>query len=348
MAKKWYLMVNPQIYNGGFEGEEWFNYAQEGFQEMLDTSMLCDNVEFINSDFSVIVPGKAIIQSVTPDTYLKAEDRQVLVPIGTLQKYAYIRHDGYIWLLASEPYNNKFYEKATLKICRNQLRWQNPATKKIYDYWYWCEDVTRYSSGVFNDRIFSTYDKQYHLMLPYDDNTQRLHDGCRFMMELSGDTPLVYEVTKFDGITGNNKTIKVLNLTLTQTDYDKSRDNVELRICDYYTTQENSINETDNGCTMYSRIDYENDEIKLSSYETFCAVFYDDKDNLIEQDTNNYSWSISNNNFDLKNLKITYKDNTVKIAVNNNRDLIGQTFKLNLLLYGAITATLTIRIVALW
>ena len=83
MAVDWYLMDQPPIYNGGFEGEEFFAYAQDGFKEMLDTTMLCDNVEFINSDFSVITPGKAIIQSVTPDTQLKAEDRQILVPIGT-------------------------------------------------------------------------------------------------------------------------------------------------------------------------------------------------------------------------------------------------------------------------
>ena len=96
MAVDWYLMDQPPIYNGGFEGEEFFAYAQDGFKEMLDTTMLCDNVEFINSDFSVITPGKAIIQSVTPDTQLKAEDRQILVPIGTLQTYSYIRFEDEI------------------------------------------------------------------------------------------------------------------------------------------------------------------------------------------------------------------------------------------------------------
>ena len=101
MAVDWYLMDQPPIYNGGFEGEEFFAYAQDGFKEMLDTTMLCDNVEFINSDFSVITPGKAIIQSVTPDTQLKAEDRQILVPIGTLQTYSYIRFEDEIWIIAS-------------------------------------------------------------------------------------------------------------------------------------------------------------------------------------------------------------------------------------------------------
>lgn len=126
-------MDQPPIYNGGFEGEEFFAYAQQGFQEMLDTTMLCDNVEFINSDFSVIVPGKAVIQSVTPDTQIGTEDRQILVPIGTLQKFAYVRFEDDIWIIASEPSNNKFYEKAILKLCRNHLRWQDTVTKEIFD-----------------------------------------------------------------------------------------------------------------------------------------------------------------------------------------------------------------------
>ena len=35
MAVDWYLMDQPPIYNGGFEGEEFFAYAQDGFKEML-------------------------------------------------------------------------------------------------------------------------------------------------------------------------------------------------------------------------------------------------------------------------------------------------------------------------
>ncbi len=107
MAVDWYLMDQPPIYNGGFEGDEFFAYAQDGFKEMLDTTMLCDNVEFINSDFSVITPGKAIIQSVTPDTQLKAEDRQILVPIGTLQTYSYIPKQQQKTKIPSQPRKNK-------------------------------------------------------------------------------------------------------------------------------------------------------------------------------------------------------------------------------------------------
>lgn len=340
MSADWYIMDKPPIYNGGFEGEEFLSYAQNGFQEMLDTTMLCDNVEFINSDFSEIISGKAVIQSVTPDTQLKAEDRQILVPIGTLSGFAYIRFDDEIWIIASEPSNNKFYEKAILKICHNQLRWQDVKTKEIFSYWYWCEDTTRYSSGVFKGNVVVSYEKQYGVLLPKDNNTKNLCDGMRFMLELSNNTPLVYKLTKFDGITANNKNMKLLKIVLTQTVYDEDVDNVDLMIADYYEAKD-----TSNGYNC--KIHYDSSEISLSSFGKFDAVFLD-KDNNILNNVDFY-WKITNNSFDIGNLKCSYQDNTIKIVVTNNNKLIGENFDLNIVSPDdVILATLTVTITALW
>ena len=342
MSVDWYLMNQPPIYNGGFEGDEFHAYAQEGFQEVLDTTMLCDNVEFINSDFSVIVPGKAIVQSVTPDTQLKAEDRQILVPIGTLQSYSYIRFEDKIWIIASEPSNNKFYEKSVLKICNNQLRWQDPETKNIFSYWYWCEDTTRYSSGVFKGNIVMTYDKQYSLMLPMDKNTRKLHDGMRFMLELSGDIPLVYKLTKFDGITGNNKTAKILKLSLTQTVYREETDNVDLMIADYNADKSESYDKN-----YECKITYTSDRIRLSSFEKYTVAFYDDENNIVEDVE--YHWEVTSDDFDVNDLVLTTGDNFVKVKVKNKTELIGKQFRLNVVkLFDTILASVVITIDSLW
>lgn len=308
MAKEWYLMDSAPLYNGGFEGEEWMQYAQQGFGELLDTSMLCDHVEFINSDFSVIVPGKAIIQSVTENTSLKLEDRQILTPIGTLSKYSYIRFNGVVWLIDAEPTNNKFYEKAPLKVCNNQLRWQDKKTKKIYEYWYWCEDITRYSSGVYEGNVVVSYDKQYSIHLPYDENTRKLHDGMRFMLEKSDDMPLVYKLTKFDGITGNNKTVKLLKLSLTQTVFDRNVDNEELMVADYFegNVPELPENNLDYTCEILHSVD----EISISSFAEFSAVFQDNE----KQNINiGFKWSISDNDFDISLLRLIENENTLRI-----------------------------------
>lgn len=342
MSAEWYLINPPQIYNGGFEGEEFHAYAREGFQEVLDTTMLCDDVEFINSDFSVIVPGKAIVQSVTPDTQLKAEDRQILVPIGTLQSYSYIRFEDNVWLIASEPSNNKFYEKAVLKICNNQLRWQDPETKQLFNYWYWCEDTTRYSSGIFEGNVVVKYDKQYSLMLPLDLNTRKLHDGMRFMLEMSNDIPLVYKLTKFDGITSNNKTVKILKLSLTQTVYNEATDNVDLMIADY------NIDTSESFDKKYDcKITYKSDRIRLSSFEKYAVTFYDDDKNIVNDIE--YHWEVSSDEFDIDDLVLTTDGNFVKVKVKNKTELIGKKFNLNVVrLFDTILASVVITIDALW
>lgn len=343
MSVDWYLMDQPPVYNGGFEGQEFHSYAQQGFQEMLDTTMLSDDVEFINSDFSVIRHGKAIIQSVSSDTQLKSEDRQILVPIGTLQPYSYIRFKNDIWLIVSEPSNNKFYEKAVLKICNNQLRWQDPQTKEIKSYWYWCEDTTKYSSGVFKGNIVISYDKQYGLMLPMDKNTRKLHDGMRFILEVSDTIPLVYKLTKFDGITGNYRNIKLLKLSLTQTVYDEKVDNVDLMIADYNV---NTAESYKNDVTC--KIMYKSDCISLSSFGKFTAAFYDKDNNLITGIK--YSWDISDKEFDDNDIIISTDGDCIKITVKNNPKLIGKEFRLNVMSEdkSSIYASVNITIISLW
>ena len=337
-------MSSPPIYNGGYEGEEWVNYARDGFDELLDTSMLCDNVELITSDFSVITPAKAVVQSVTENTALKLEDRQILVPIGTLTGeivYSYVRFDGVVWLIDSEPTNNKFYEKAPLKLCNNQLRWQDSETKIIKEYWYWAEDVTRYSSGVFKGNLVIQYDKQYSIHLPMDIHTRKLHDGMRFMMEKSDDMPLVCKLTKFDGITGNNKTVKVLKLTLTQTVYDKEVDNADLMIADYYARSPESES-VEYNC----RIDFKSDEIAVSSFGEFTAFLTDNEGSEIDTPI---VWNITSDEFDVSCLKITDKgSNTIRIAVKNDKSLIGKTFDLNATLDENILAIVKVSIIPLW
>ena len=344
MAKEWYLMDSPPVYNGGFEGEEWENYARQGFQEMLDTTMLCDNVEFINSDFSIIVPGKAVIQSVTENTSVKMEDRQILAPIGTLSHFSYVRFNDVVWLIDAEPSNNKFYEKAPLKLCNNQLRWQDSKTKEIIEYWYWCEDVTRYGSGLYEGNVVISYDKQYSIHLPHDYRTNMLHDGMRFMLEKSGGIPLVYKLTKFDGVTGNNKSVKILKIVLSSTVYDDQVDNAELMIADYY--ERKPQDKVEESSEYDCRIDFENDEIALSSYEEFKAVFFDAERNEVDVD---FQWTITENDFDVECLILEKNDNTVKISVGNDTLLIGKTFKLNAVISDeTVLASVEIKIVPLW
>lgn len=337
MATEWYLMDEYPIYNGGFEGDEFTAYAQQGFQEMLDTTMLCDNVEFITSDFTTIDKGQAVIQNVTSDTQIKADERQILAPVGTLAKYSYVRFEGDVWLIASEPSNNKFYEKAVLKICHNQLIWQDKVTKQIYKYYYWSEDTTRYSSGTYMGSVIIKFDKQYHIMIPADTATTALKYDMRFMLEIAGGVPLVFKLTKFDGITGNNQNVKLLNITLTENVYDAKRDNAELMIADYYEDESVPV-------VVGCKIDYESDKIPISSQGRFFANFGTNT----EIGANDFQWQISDNDFNISNLILSYDGYQIRIIVKNNKELIGKHFTLAVVYGEEVYAKLDVEIIALW
>ena len=51
MPIEWYLMKQP-TYNSGFEGDEFANYAQDGFEEILE-SELADDIEIFEKTLSL-------------------------------------------------------------------------------------------------------------------------------------------------------------------------------------------------------------------------------------------------------------------------------------------------------
>ena len=50
MPIEWYLMKQP-TYNSGFEGDEFANYAQDGFEEILE-SELADDIEIFEKSLT--------------------------------------------------------------------------------------------------------------------------------------------------------------------------------------------------------------------------------------------------------------------------------------------------------
>lgn len=86
MPIEWYLMKQP-IYNSGFEGDEFANYAQDGFEEILE-SELADDIEIFEKSLSVEpVKTRAIIQGVTSDTYNNSGKLELENDIRLLDEY---------------------------------------------------------------------------------------------------------------------------------------------------------------------------------------------------------------------------------------------------------------------
>lgn len=83
MAKEWYLMTRP-LFNSGFEKEEFENFAQDGFSELLESFISSDILIYETNDFNKFKTTKAIIQNVTTDSDYNTFIRQISVPINTI------------------------------------------------------------------------------------------------------------------------------------------------------------------------------------------------------------------------------------------------------------------------
>ncbi len=127
---EWYLM-NPQpTLNSGFEKDEFADYAQDSFDELLTETQLGKDIvfckgQFDGENFEVEVLSQGIIQSETPDAYTQGWKRQLLTRIGEIADYKYIKYDGKIWLIITEPTDNCIYDKCVIHQCIYTLKWQD-------------------------------------------------------------------------------------------------------------------------------------------------------------------------------------------------------------------------------
>jgi hypothetical protein len=213
LSQDWYLLTaSPPVFNSGFEQEEFDNYATEGFNELL-SSPLSDSVVLSNSDLTINTTIKAIVQNTTSDSDVDSLDRQILATIGTIQTGKYITYRNKVWLITGLVDNNKIYEKAIIKFCQNQLKWQNSSGTIITRH----AVVEKPTNTSLNDgTVITTSDKQYSIKLPFDSETQNLFVDKRFLLEKSNGVPLAYRLTSYDGVSSNYGQGGILNIGLTQ------------------------------------------------------------------------------------------------------------------------------------
>lgn len=311
----WYLIKGKQpTFNSCLENDEFAYYTQDGFEEVLTETPLGKDVllcrgKFDGSNFEVEIEDKAVIQNDTNDTMLQGETRQCLARIGTLKDYEYIKYDNDIWLIETEPYNNDIYEKSILKLCNIPLRFQDKNSGEILQIPFWIEEATRYGYGITNSAIMQNLDKQYHIKIPYNESTKQLKNGRRFMLEFMDDVPCCYKLTKYEGVTERRRNIRVVNMTLTQTEYNPDTDNTELMLCDYFAPyHEEEIKITYSG----------ENSVRIGGQKTFTC------------NCGNVVWEIKSDNFNTDDYLVTnINGNKITVKCKYNETLFdGKYFTL--------------------
>ena len=150
------------------------------------------------------------------------------------------------WFIVGRDDARSYVRYYVLK-CNHEFRWIWRG--KIMRCFGANRSANSYTSGRWLDEISASLDNLTNAWLPdvcytYGvenlsnlglDNNQTISYDQRFMLSNSVFYPSCYQVTKVTDMTPQG----VIKLSLKQDDFNEKRDNVQLRICDYYTEEGN-------------------------------------------------------------------------------------------------------------
>ena len=300
--KEWYL-INPQpTLNSGFEFDEFADYAKDSFDEILSETQLGKDIifckgQFDGENFEFEEKSKGVVQSETPDAYTQGWKRQLLTRIGEISDYKYIKYDGLIWLIITEPADNEIYDKCVLHQCNYVLKWQGK-NGRIYYYPAVIENASQYNTGENIGKTITLGFNQIMVYMSSDDISLTLNRTKRMFIDYNKEYPLVYKITRMDSVSYSYAKNRVINIVMTEDQYNPDTDSIEHELCDYFSVAEPIA-------ILYTG----SPTIRIGGTKTLRA------------DTDiNISWSIETD----IDASFTVDGNSIKIKCNKDIDYIGK------------------------
>lgn len=236
-SKTWYRMTRP-LFNSGFEDDEFWAYGQDGFQELLDSAIGSDVLIYDKSIQKDPITVRAIVQNKTSDVYNSTVVRQILCNIGVLKCGQYVECEGAIWLVSALPDNNRIYEKAVLWKCKHTIRFISPLTGEIVKYPVYSTNSTQYGTGELEKTYMTVGEDQHLIYIPYNEETIKLDDQFRFLMDKNRESPSAYRITRVDPVSyavGDERNEDgLIQWAVLQTQFNEATDSKELMIADYF------------------------------------------------------------------------------------------------------------------
>ncbi len=222
------------------------------------------------------------------------------------------------WLVTKVDSNKQVYTIGEMSQCNLILKWQNSSGTVITR-----NAVAEKPSQTLDEgTVITTSDKKYSVKIPIDSETQNLHVGKRFLLEKANGIPLSYSLTSYDGISANYGQGGILNITLTQDEYNSTTDDADLMVADYFEP----IPEP----TGAARITFTGSpSIYMGgSYKTFTGSFVDSEGVVIPDVIPVWTWTCISG--DESKYEVINGGSTFKIKALYFPELIGLKVKINL------------------
>lgn len=168
------------------------------------------------------------------------------------------------WVITSVKQETEVYQKGLLEQCNHLLRWVDK-DGRIVEKWCIVADGTKYLIGEKSEDIISIGDARIAVTIPKDDDTKHLKRGMRFLIDdTDAEEILAYEITKSNRLYNIYNGKGVYRFILKE-DNTTDKDNMELRIADYYIfypKEEKAEEDTENIETDGNNYIAENDRNK--------------------------------------------------------------------------------------
>jgi hypothetical protein len=240
MSSDWYLIETPYYTNGTETAN--FNFDSiNGLADVLTDTPLGSDITLCKgtydnetSTFATEIQTLGIIQNNSPDTITKAWERQLIVPIGTLSDYKYIKANGDLWLIMTKPASNKMYEKVVLYLCNYIAKWQDNNGVIVYKPFF-VSNASQYNSGEEGNKTVTIGYNQLLIYTSLDDDTIGFSREKRLFVDYNITNPLPYKVTRLDTVSYSFGESRVLTLVMTEDQYNPTTDRIDLMLCDYIT-----------------------------------------------------------------------------------------------------------------
>lgn len=334
--KEWYLMDNhkPNAVSG-YEGDILSDFAQSNFNDVLGTTF-SDSVILYNYDLSESKEIRCVIQGNSADTRLNSIKRTGLFPIGTVKAGMYVYFDNAFWLITGYPSSNKSYEKATLDICQYKLKWQN-SKGDIIERWGNLTSASKYDDGLQDGKTIILSSDNLNILLPNDEESLGLAYK-RVFVDTKALPEKVYIISRTDDVLYNfGEHGGILSFIADKTEFDPSKDNQELGICDYISPA--APPENDDETTILNGVISGSDSLKLGFTRTYTATVTDKDGNSVDWSDDDFYWNI----YPAKDVVLNIDKNKVSILA-EDESLIGNTIRIEVRYRGILICSKDVEI----
>ena len=244
--------------------------------------------------------------------------------------YIHDTKDDTYWLVYTAFNVNDIEYTGKLIQCNYLLRWQL-SDGKIVQRWANIVSASKYDTGENGNSTIVLSSNNFTILMGYCDEALELEEK-RVFIDIRKDNPKkVFKITRGDDVLYNAGNMgMLLSFIADKTEFNKEKDNQELRICDYIDSSPSTPtppkpSNPDETAVLSAKISG-NTNLRIGVTRTYTVTLSDKEGNAVQWNDTKYSWNVISD-FDVRQ---TVTENKISLTV-EDEDFIDSSFLLQVI-----------------